>query len=415
MTALNGPILFNSSTGSDSLASGLGPSTPVNSTTEGTTASYSGTTITFSGATDLSGVSAGDLLYLATSTGRKFFAIASVNDGADSLTVDDAPTGTASGLSWAIGGKRATLDDTNSRLLLTADWLDEWIVELENAQSISSGINTAGSSGVLTIRGSSLGTPIEQTTDTYCFLQNTSSSSCLVFENILFRNSAGTKTNADAIRGKRQVSCINCTFGETSKTLRYGLTRGADFPGFHAFGCLFHHCVSGLLNENTAGSMSRLVACRFDGCSGAGVELHQADVMLDSCIFANNGGFGFGKATEGGERLRVIQNCIFYNNGDDGLRLALTQNNLLIIRNIFVSNLGYGIDVGTASNITSSLIDFNAFYNNTSGEVNGISNGPNDITLTADPFVDAANGDFNINNTAGGGASLRAATLTMPG
>jgi hypothetical protein len=42
------------------------------------------------------------------------------------------------------------------------------------------------------------------------------------------------------------------------------------------------------------------------------------------------------------------------------------------------------------------------------------TNGDNDITLSADPFVDSANGDFNINTTAGGGADLRAATLALP-
>jgi hypothetical protein len=31
------------------------------------------------------------------------------------------------------------------------------------------------------------------------------------------------------------------------------------------------------------------------------------------------------------------------------------------------------------------------------------------VTLTADPFTDAANGDFTLNSTAGGGAELRGA------
>ena len=56
----------------------------------------------------------------------------------------------------------------------------------------------------------------------------------------------------------------------------------------------------------------------------------------------------------------------------------------------------------------------NADGNNTSGETSGIASGDNDITLTADPFVDASSDDFNINDTAGGGALLRAATVTMP-
>ena len=38
-----------------------------------------------------------------------------------------------------------------------------------------------------------------------------------------------------------------------------------------------------------------------------------------------------------------------------------------------------------------------------------------DITLTADPFIDAANGDFNLNATAGGGAVLRSTKYTVGG
>jgi len=56
----------------------------------------------------------------------------------------------------------------------------------------------------------------------------------------------------------------------------------------------------------------------------------------------------------------------------------------------------------------------NADGNNTSGETSGIANGDNDLTLTADPFVNAAADDYNINDTAGGGTVLRAATVTMP-
>src|SRR5688500_18477061 len=100
-------ILFNSSTGSDTAASGAGPATALT----GTAASYSGSGFTLDGSPDLSGVVAGTaILYVATSTGRKFFDITSVDDGANTVTVVTAPAGTATGLTWAIGGKRATFD-----------------------------------------------------------------------------------------------------------------------------------------------------------------------------------------------------------------------------------------------------------------------------------------------------------------
>jgi hypothetical protein len=55
----------------------------------------------------------------------------------------------------------------------------------------------------------------------------------------------------------------------------------------------------------------------------------------------------------------------------------------------------------------------NAYYNNTVGYPPSM--GSASINLTADPFTDAASGDFSLNNDAGGGAVLRAITETLGG
>jgi hypothetical protein len=120
----------------------------------------------------------------------------------------------------------------------------------------------------------------------------------------------------------------------------------------------------------------------------------------------------------------TISGCVLYDNGGDGVEITGWNSfvsSLIITRNLFVNNGGYGLSFSNASASATGVlaygpdIDANAYYGNTSGERNDCPVGYNDITLTADPFVDSANGDFNINNTAGGGAALRAATLTMPG
>jgi hypothetical protein len=82
--------------------------------------------------------------------------------------------------------------------------------------------------------------------------------------------------------------------------------------------------------------------------------------------------------------------------------------------NIYAGNGGYGLTVNVTfpSHITRS----NAFYNNASGPYNDSRiASSSDVILTADPFVDAANGDFNINNAAGGGAVLRSTKYTLGG
>ena len=74
-----------------------------------------------------------------------------------------------------------------------------------------------------------------------------------------------------------------------------------------------------------------------------------------------------------------------------------------VIENIFVNNAG---QVGTWS---SSRMFGNAYYN--SGTIPTQDTDP--ITLTADPFTDAANEDFSLNSDAGGGAVLRASSSTL--
>jgi hypothetical protein len=81
--------------------------------------------------------------------------------------------------------------------------------------------------------------------------------------------------------------------------------------------------------------------------------------------------------------------------------------------NLFVSNGGYGVLLVNISQ-HYQFSDRNAFYNNTSGQVSGGTLN-NSITLTADPFVDAANGDFNIADNYGGGQALRAVNYTLGG
>ena len=66
MTAPNGSILFNNSTGSDTAASGLGAANVygTGASTTGASASVTGITTT--------GVTAGDLLWVQSSSGRQF-------------------------------------------------------------------------------------------------------------------------------------------------------------------------------------------------------------------------------------------------------------------------------------------------------------------------------------------------------
>ena len=57
------------------------------------------------------------------------------------------------------------------------------------------------------------------------------------------------------------------------------------------------------------------------------------------------------------------------------------------------------------------MIANNVFYNNANEYTNPIEQAFNNITLAADPFVNASGGDFNLNS--GGGATLRANNFAL--
>lgn len=82
-----------------------------------------------------------------------------------------------------------------------------------------------------------------------------------------------------------------------------------------------------------------------------------------------------------------VENCIFYGKGTYGIR----NNN---------SRVPYCVAGGA-----------NAFGANSTADKSGVPNLPGDVALSGDPFTDAANGDFTLNNTAGAGAACRNAGL----
>ncbi len=167
--------------------------------------------------------------------------------------------------------------------------------------------------------------------------------------------------------------------------------------------CEAHDCGDGIGSYST-GSFPCLNCYSHDN-TGDGFEAGQ----WVNCISANNGGVGF--HTFGNGSIDTMMNCIAYSNAGGGASADGGNCSQVTVGGIYAGNTGYGLaGVGYYSRVAFG------YPANTSGQVdsNRMNLGDN-ITLTADPFVDAANGDYNLNNTAGGGADLRAVTFNMPG
>ncbi len=104
---------------------------------------------------------------------------------------------------------------------------------------------------------------------------------------------------------------------------------------------------------------------------------------------------------------------VMHGNTGDGIRVedATAARGTRLLNNISYGNGGYGVkyNTGTVSvnDRLKEIFDYNAFGANTAGALYGVSAGAHDITLSADPFTNAAGGDYSLNSTAGGGAALK--------
>jgi hypothetical protein len=207
-----------------------------------------------------------------------------------------------------------------------------------------------------------------------------------------------------------------------------GVTVSGNYNACAVFNCKVRNCPTAGINLSTG--QNGASRCEVTGC-GTGISLvtgaqatdcyvHDntgiginggafSDMWVDRCVVSGNGSYGIYIGYSS-----MIRNCVVYNNVGDGI--MITQNYIgiigTILGNIIASNGGYGITCiisPVAAPVTHPGIDYNAFYSNTSGARQYLNAGAHDVTLTGNPFTDAASGDFSLNNTAGAGAACRAA------
>jgi len=146
-------------------------------------------------------------------------------------------------------------------------------------------------------------------------------------------------------------------------------------------------------------------ACTGIECGPSGGFL----TFVHNCVISNNTG-----ASSDGIRTaysNAIINNTIYGNGRDGIRNSDGYIMRQTLNNILAGNAGYGMRFTTDSSSLGALleIDYNAYWNNTTGAITGITQGVHSVTLSVDPFTNKAGNDFTLNNTAGGGAACKGA------
>lgn len=227
-------------------------------------------------------------------------------------------------------------------------------------------------------------------------MQNTASVSVTVSANRqLFRNiesKNGNSTNGWTVTGSN-VQFVGCSANNND-------TDGFDVSGANDITML--ECMSN--NNGTEGfeASGRLTAFGCVAHSNGGSGFRGSSIQSIFCI-------SYGNSNRGWRNVHSCINCVAYNNSNDGINITGSTQTMMVVNCLLVSNGSNGIDGGSDEIVAAFN---NAFYNNTSGSITGIvGNTVGSITLTEDPFVDAASENFALNNASGGGLRCKAAGI----
>jgi len=221
-------------------------------------------------------------------------------------------------------------------------------------------------------------------------------------------------------------------------------TRGIGLVGVTALAApvylddvLYDGCSSAISSTSVL-SPTILIGCEIKNCTGHGLVIYASPTLI-GCDIHDNTGAGIRWTGGLGSTLTAINtiidtngaigidtvianvtgqlslfNCIVVDNTSDGVKLYSNSSNftLDLVNTIFYGNTGFGInnaDTQPKLQATMRVFKHCAFGSNSSGARSStLPPDPTEITLTADPFVDRAARNFALNNTAGGGALLRA-------
>lgn len=384
MTALNnaGIFLLNATSGSDTLASGLGPATAEYGSNASITSGSAEVT-----AIDTSNLSAGDVIWVDTTTGRQFNVIASVDNATD-ITCDQTWGETASYLNWAVGGKRATLTEYGNLLEFTMS--QEFTISLETDATYDASNDWSGgtnfrnivSSDASTLRTISVDSTYMQRGGNTRFrnlkIQATGTGNQYIFQN-------------DLTYGSVTCRAVNVTFSDDSNEF-YAINDGNVLQDrnldLDADACLFNSFGQAVFEDRVQVHITNSIFRGGSRICGAQVNYVQEFV---NCIFDKAGSFTTVSPDTVTNNL-LIRRCIFNRCGSIFTRM-FPQNSSTRFSD-FSSNVLVGCTFGADSCTGGD--------NNYAHSTTMPSTFTNTTTLANDPLVDGANNDANIDDSTAG-------------
>jgi len=190
--------------------------------------------------------------------------------------------------------------------------------------------------------------------------------------------------------------------------------------------CIFSHIYGHTSKPSVAGTYALMAASTRNAITyGCLIENSRLDGVANSSVInsvvRNCLGNGVVISSGNADNARSLSGNVITNNDKHGIDISSFANmSWYTICNNLIANHSvagkYGINSSVSVVTAQTAFTNNAFYNNTAN-YNNINAGPNDVVCTADPFTNAAGGDYTLNNTAGGGQALRDGGLPgqMPG
>ena len=434
-------ISYNSSTGSntdpfDCVASSV-------STSQTASGTGAGTTITFSAAVDLSACADDDtdFIWVNTASGdRHLFQITAFTGGLSTctaVTVAESIDATFSAAAWHVNGTRLDFDQDTSN----TDFNDlgvGWTVELNGSftQTAEPSLGAYHSGAAVTddvikiVAASSASS--RPTLDVQANVNLVKISNHV---NVVVRGIELTCSTGGGTQSYINVSLGGLTLIDTVVTAPGGSANQLMRVEFgdravRLFDCYLSGGSQYIFNASNLTFPVHVANCWFDGADTYGsvsaVYVGADSLFLTNTLVTKATGDGVQVAPlpswTGSDNQTTLYNVTVADCAGDGFSATDAENSdsspraaFNLVNCLFANNGAYGVSTDRAGggiDPARGYIDYNCVFNNTSGGYSetGVA-GPNDITITADPFTDVANDDFTLNNTANAGAVLRDAAL----
>lgn len=331
----------------------------------------------------------------------------------DPLSGSDAAAGTSFGTAWATTQKAADTAVAGDEVRLCATATETPSAQIDwdtNAGTAASPIHFVGAdssgnpltTGYYTISGSSL------PASTNLFYWGTAASQFVRFKRIRITGATNHNVSTGPGSGTPFDTWLIFNTCRIDSATADGVYQGFGYRNMF-INCEIDSNGGSGFGPAGASNTNRMGYIWFYGCSvhdntSSGITLYnQGNEVLNSLIY-DNGGDGI----ELGRQFfyTVIMNNTIYGNTGSGIgdmnAFSLSANNTgRIIGNTFASNGGYGLEDNRGGG-TLGYIDYNHFYNNTSGETDFSGGTPGDSNQSGDPlFTSITDGSEDFTPTSG--------------